>query len=106
MAGRMSNRERIERMRAEADAARKEREAARAERASRPATARGSSRKADPQPARRVRLVWSVCDQRGDEVRQFPYAKEQEARDEAARLSTETGRPHFVKSSEVPVTSD
>lgn len=106
MAGRMSNRERIERMRAEAEAAEKERAAARAERASRPAAARGASRKADAQPRGRIRLVWSVCDQRGDEVQQFPYAKEQEARAEAERLSTDTGRPHFVKQSEVPVASD
>ena len=102
MAGRMSNRDRIARLRAEADAAAKEKEAARAEKAARPAAARKSAGSA-PKSAGRVRLAWNVCDQRGKPVQQFPYAQEQAARDEATRLTEESGRPHFVAKAEVPV---
>ena len=102
MARRTSNRDRIEHMRAEADAAAQEKAAKRAEKAARPASPRTPS-KAAAQPAGRVRLAWNVCNQRGDTVQQFPYAQEQEAREAAERLSEESGRAHFVAKAEVPV---
>ncbi|MEO6597126.1 MAG: hypothetical protein ABIP94_20470 [Planctomycetota bacterium] len=43
-----------------------------------------------------------MCDPSGKEVRQFPYAQEQEARTEAAELTTSTGRTHFVMKADVP----
>lgn len=102
MAGRMSNRDRIQHPRAEADAAAKEKAAAKAAKAAEPAAARKSSSKKKTAPTTRVRIVWSVCDPSGKEVQQFPYAQEQEARAEAQRRCTETGRTHFVKQADVP----
>jgi hypothetical protein len=102
MAGRMSNRDRIQNLRAEADAAAKEKEAAKAAKAKEPKAARKSSGKKAP-AAPRVRIVWMVCDAAGRDVKQFPYAQEQEARAEAAQLTTSTGKTHFVKQADVRV---
>ena len=101
MAGRMSNRDRIAHLRAEAEAAAREKAAAKAERAARP-SARKSTRKEAPKPAR-VRIVWAICDPAGKEVQHFPYAQEQEARAEAQRLTAANGRTHFVKQTDVAV---
>ena len=98
----MSGRERMERLRAEADAAAKEKEAKKAAKDAQPGAPRKSGKKAAAAPAR-VRIVWSVCDPGGKEVKQFPYAQEQEARAEAQRLSASSGRTHFVTQADVPV---
>jgi hypothetical protein len=106
MTGRMSNRDRIQRLRAEADATAKEKAAAKAEKAANPAPKRKSSsktKKAEVQPRGRVRLVWSVCGPNGQEVKQFPYAQEAEARAEAQQMTESSGRTHFVKQSETRV---
>lgn len=100
MAGRMSNRERIEHLRAEADAAAREKAAAKAAKAARSPS---GSRKVAPAPPGRVRLVWTVCGPNGKEVQRFPYAQEAEARAEAERQTATTGRTHFVSKAEVPV---
>ncbi|HEX6811980.1 MAG TPA: hypothetical protein VF384_10195 [Planctomycetota bacterium] len=97
MAGRMSNRERIERLRAEADAAAREKAAARAAKAGRATTP-----KAAASARGRVRIVWSVFDPTGKEVKSFPYAQEAEARAAAAELTASTGRPHYVAQADVP----
>jgi hypothetical protein len=99
----MSNRERIEQMRAEADAAAKEKAAAKAAKAAQPAKSRRTSGKAEAVSPGRVRLVWNVCDPSGKEVQQFPYAQEQEARAEAQQRTAATGRTHFVTQGEVRV---
>ncbi len=101
MAGRMSNRDRILHLRAEADAAAREKAAAKAAKAAEPKARRKSPGKATPAP--RVRIVWFVCDPSGREVQQFPYAQEQEARAEAQKQSTATGRTYFVKPGDVRV---
>jgi hypothetical protein len=92
MPRRMSNRERIEHLRAEADAAAKEK-------AARPRAATGSRAK----PVARVRLVWSVCGPSGKEVARFPYAREEDARADAASRTEATGQTHFVTKAEAPV---
>lgn len=106
MSGRMSNRDRIAHLRAEADAAAKEKAAAKvekaAEKASRPATASRSRKTAAPAP-KRVRIAWLVCDASGKEVQQFPYAQEQQAREAAQQLTASSGRTHFVRQGDVPV---
>lgn len=99
MARRMSNRDRIDQMRAEADAAQKEREA---KRAAAPARAPAARERAAAAPSGKVRLVWSVRNQRGDEVSFYGYAQQAEARAEAERLSEETERAHFVTQAEKP----
>jgi len=100
MAGRMSNRERIDRLRAEAEAAAKEKAAAKAAKAALPPRSRKSSSKA--QPPARVRIVWLVCDPSGKEVKRFPYAQEQEARADAQQQSAATGRSYFVMQADAP----
>lgn len=105
MPGRMSNRDRIAHLRAEADAAAKEKAAAKAEKAAakaRQPAASGSRKAAAPAP-KRVRIAWLVCDASGKEVQQFPYAQEQQAREAAQQLTTSSGRTHFVRQGDVPV---
>jgi hypothetical protein len=107
MAGRMSNRDRIDQLRREAEATAKEKAAAKAEKAARPPAPRkkasGSGTRSAATPSRgRVRMVWKVCDSSGKEVSQFPYAQEEEARAEALQQTTATGRTHFVAKAEVP----
>lgn len=105
MAGRMSNRDRIEQMRQEADAAAAEKAAAKALKAAEKAAApaRKAAAKAVPTRSRgRVRIVWNVCDPSGKEVQQFPYAQEAEAIQCAQQLTAANGRTHFVKKAEVP----
>ena len=103
MSGRMSNRDRIAHLRAEADAAAREKAEAKAAKAAKgptPRAPRTSSRKAAA-PAR-VRIVWFVCDASGREVQRFPYSQEAEARAAAEKLSASSGRTHFVKQADVP----
>jgi len=95
----MSNRDRIDQMRAEADDAAKEREE---KRANRPERTPSTRVRAAAAPAGKVRLVWSVRNQRGDEVAFFPYAKQAEARAEAERLTEASERAHFVTQAEKP----
>ena len=101
MPRRMSNRDRIEHLRAEADAAAKEKEAAKAAKAG-----AGGAKKpraaAAKAPAGRVRIVWLVCDPSGREVERFPYAQEAEARARAEQLTASAGRTHFARQADVP----
>lgn len=117
MKGRMSNRDRIAHLRAEADATAKEKATEKAEKAARPpaskaatdksptgksATGKSPAKTAKPKSGSKVRIVWFVCDPSGREVQRFPYAKEQEAREAALQQSTATGRTYFVKQADVP----
>ena len=97
MAGRPSNRERIARAAAEAEATAKLKAAATK------TSATGSSpKRASAKTTGRIRIVWIVCDQTGSPVDTFDYPKEQEARAKAESLTGEKGKPHFVKRGEVP----
>ena len=90
MAGRMSNRDRIANLRAEADAAAKEKAEARAKKAAEPArkpASKSSKASKSAKPAGRVRMVWNVCNSAGKPIETFPYAQEQEAIAEAAALT-------------------
>ncbi|MFT4513920.1 MAG: hypothetical protein ACI89X_002595 [Planctomycetota bacterium] len=97
MTRRMSNRDRIDQMRAEADATEKERSARRNAPVKRSTKSRDSE---PPPPVSAVRFVWSVRNQRGEEVSFYPYAREAEARAEAERLADESERAHFVTKAE------
>ena len=102
----MSNRDRIEHLRLEADATAKEKAAAKAEKAAKPpAPRKASSKTAAPKARGRVRIVWNVCDPSGKEVKQFPYAQDQEAQAEAKQQTAATGKTHFVAKAEVPFSS-
>ncbi|MBK8097603.1 MAG: hypothetical protein IPK26_10870 [Planctomycetes bacterium] len=120
---RTSARDRLEALRLEAEIKAKEKEAARAARDAAKASGKSTSssgsrssgssgasggskktlgRAADVKQRGRVKIVWQVCDPGGKEVKSFPYAQEQEARAEAAALTTSTGKTHFVGKAEVP----
>jgi hypothetical protein len=94
MPRRTSNRDRMEQLRAEADAAAKER-------AARPRAAPKSGPRV--KAVARVRLAWSVCGPSGKEVARFAYAQEEEARADAKQRTETTGQTHFVSKAEVPV---
>ena len=96
MQRRMSNRERIDRLRAEADAAAKER-------AAKPKAAPKSRSAAAKAPPGKVRLIWIVCGPSGKEVTRFPYAQEEQARADAVQRTESTGQTHFVTKAETPV---
>jgi len=102
MPGRMSNRDRIAHLRAEADAAAKEKAAAKAAKAEKAPRAPKAGKRA-PASGGRVRIVWLLCDPSGKEVKQFPYAQEQLARAEAEQLTASSGRTHFVRQADVRV---
>jgi len=56
-----------------------------------------------PTPGR-VRIVWLVCSPSGAELKSYPYAQQTEARAEAEQLTASTGKTHFVRQGEVPLT--
>ncbi len=97
----MSNRERIERLRAEADATAREKAEAKEKKAAAPRKKSASAAAAE-KPVSRVRFVWSLRGPTGAEVKRFPYAQEAEARAEAEQLTASTGRTHFVTKAEEP----
>ncbi len=92
MVGKMSNRDRIAQRALEAEATQAEKKAAAPRR----------TKKVAAKPAGRTRVVWVVCDRSGSEVKTYPYPEEREARAEVERLTTETGKAHFVTRGEVP----
>lgn len=94
--GRGSFWERMERLAAEKEAARKEREAKRA-------AGKGMRSRAGDAGSPRVKVVWSVRDSMGDVVRTFAYSAHDEAVAEAKRLTEESGRTHYVQRDKVPV---
>ena len=50
-----------------------------------------------------MRLVWVVCDHTGSSVKTYPYKERDDAHAEAARLTTDKGKQHFVKNEKVPL---
>jgi len=98
MAGKMSNRDRIAHMAAEAQATRREKAAAKAGSAPRKPAAKSRAK----QPPARVKIVWAVCDQSGSQVKTYPYAQESEANADARQRTETTGKTHFVNRAEVP----
>ena len=103
MPGRMSNRDRISKLAAEKAAERREKEEAKKSGTARKTTRRSSSPKAPAPIVGRVRLVWTVCDQRGNAVETFPYPDAEIARETAARLSEGNGKAHYVRKDKVPL---
>ena len=96
MGRRMSNRDRIDRMREEAAATEREKEKRRAERASRP----GASAKADTDV--RLKLVWAVKDPGGEVLCTYPYPRKDLAEAEAQRRRVSDGRSYIVTPEKVP----
>jgi len=99
MPRRTSNRDRIDRMRAEAAAAEKEKAAAKA---ASPAPRKERSPKSARESAR-MKVVWAVLSPNGAVVKTFLYPERARADAEAARLTTETRAPHRVRAERVPL---
>jgi hypothetical protein len=87
----MSNRDRIERMREEADLKAKEKPP--------PKEKKGA---AAPAPAGRMKIVWAVCAVNGTVVKTFPYPLKASAEAEVKRLTEETQAPHHLRAEKVP----
>jgi hypothetical protein len=127
----MSNRERIARAAAEAQAAAVEREQKKALKSSQAAlTARSDAGKAGsakpgtsksvpskaaakpgepakPRPKRvpkptRMKIVWEICSGSGEVVKTFPYSEKAAAEAELVRLSN-TKREHVLRNTKVPM---
>jgi hypothetical protein len=94
----MSNKDRIARAALEAEATAKQK-------TTKKTTAKkttGTKKTTTKKTAGRIRVVWLLCDQSGSTVRTYAYPREQEVRAEAERLTTKTGKTHFVTRGEVP----
>jgi hypothetical protein len=105
----MSNRERIERLAAEAQAtAREKKEKGTSKKAAPPAadveekTAEPRARKSS-RPAKAMKIVWKVFNATGKEVAVFPYPNRAEADAHAAQLASKNGVHHFVEPAKVPM---
>ncbi len=104
MGGRMSSRDRIARLREEAEIAQRERDEAKQRREAERATAAPTRRRppAASQSSGRTKVVWTLCDSAGRSLHRYAYRDEAVARAEAERLSDETGKTHFVKKEDIP----
>jgi hypothetical protein len=104
---RMSSRDRIERLAAEADIAAREKTEAAREKAEQPKTksaAKSTKKKAGSvASASRQKVVWKIFNVNYKEVAVYPYAQKQDADAMAAKLTTESGQSHFVNSVKVPL---
>jgi len=100
MARRMSNRDRIARMREEADYTAKEKEAKTKKRV-KEAQEKGEA----PPPGVRMKIVWAVCAVNGTVVSTFPYPEKARAEAEVARLTAEKQSPHHLRADKVPFES-
>ena len=103
---RMSSRDRIERLAAEADiAAREKTEAAREKAETKAKSAAKSTKKkaGSVASASRQKVVWKIFNVNYKEVAVYPYAQKQDADAMAAKLTTESGQSHFVNSVKVPL---
>jgi len=92
----MSNRARIERMQAEAAATSREKQEKAEREAAAPERKRSKSKVVAPQ---RMKIVWTVCDPKGQVVKTYPYPLKPAAEAEAARL----GEGHRVRDHRVPM---
>ena len=94
MPRRMSNRDRIDRLREEAELKAKEKPA--------PKEPKAPKAKAAAAPAGRMKIVWAVCAVNGSVVKTFPYPLKASAEEEVKRLTEETQAPHHLRAEKVP----
>jgi hypothetical protein len=99
MGRRMSNRDRIARMRAEADAAEKEKAERRAQQP--PSTPKEAKQAAAA--GVRMKVVWAVKDPHGEILTTYPYPNKAQAEAEAGRLREADGRSYIVTPEKVPM---
>ena len=102
MAKRMSNRERIDRMAAE-NAAAEEEKKVKKKTTKKKTTSAGKKKTTS---SGRQKIVWKVLDSSFKEVAEFPFPEKDASEAEAARLTTDKGKEHFVKRVGVPMEDD
>lgn len=102
MAKRMSNRERVQRAAAEAAARDREKTEKTGGKSTSSSTPRKRATKKAPVRQRQM-TVWKVFDNSFKEVAVFAYPEKKKAETEAARLTKETGKTHFVNDVVVPM---
>lgn len=99
MARRMSNKDRIGKMREEADATAKEKSAPKEKSAAKePKPKKG----APVRVASRMKIVWAVCAVNGSIVKTFPYPLKAAAEAEVKRLTEAKGASHHLRAEKVP----
>ena len=118
MAKRMSNRERIERQAMEIAASEKEKEEKKEEKKEDKKVAKKATKKTAKKKtakkktsssatkktaatAKRLRIVWTVFDDRLKEVASFPYPDKDAADKKAAALTKKSGKDHVVRPNKV-----
>jgi hypothetical protein len=99
----MSNKDRIAKLAAEKAAEKAEKAAKKKTTKKKKATTRKTTRSAATKSAGRMKVVWVVCDQAGGPVKTFAFNEEKQARAEAAKLTGDKGKTHFVKRDKVPM---
>lgn len=97
----MSNRDRIARMREEANAAQKEKEEKEKRKAAAPGAPKRTRSSASDEPTR-LKAVWAVKDGAGEIVATYPYAFRAAAEAEAGRLKAAQNRDYIVCPHKVP----
>jgi len=94
----MSNRDRIARMREEADLTAKEKDT------KKKVQVKEAREKGAPPPAgTRLKIVWAVCAVNGTVVTTFPYPEKARAEAEVSRLTAEKQSPHHLRADKVPM---
>ena len=93
----MSNRDRIARAAAEAQAT------VAAKSAKKPAKGHAGSGSKRAPDAVRMKIVWEVHGSTGKPVKTFPYVEKAQAEAETLRLTRSTGRAHVLQATKVPM---
>jgi len=110
MPARMSNKDRIAKLAAEAAAGKKAKKKVAKKKTAKKKTAKKKAvrkttarKKAATKSAGRLKLVWVVCDHSGSGVKTFAFNEQAVAVKEAKRLTEDKGKTHFVKKDKVPL---
>jgi hypothetical protein len=96
MARRLSNKQRIERMAEEVSKEAEEKEPTKRVRKT------PASRKTAP-VQKRMKFIWTVVDEKSQEIASFPYREEAQAQARASELTEKTGKAHKVNCVRVPM---
>ena len=102
MARRATNKDRIDRLRAEKVAETKEKEVRKKAPPKAKRTCSTTKKKKEPVgPPVRMKVVWTVCRLAGEVVATFPYPQKAEAQAEAERLNRDKAGDHIVRAEKV-----
>ncbi len=108
MARRMTGRDRLQKLQAEAAATEREREEKRKAKAAKKTTTTrkrktAASKSRAAAPAARMQAVWAVCGRNGEMVASHPYRDRAAADADAAARSEKSGQAHFVRPERLPM---